>query len=106
MKTQDFLQELKKLDSRLDIIPNKNRTAQGQKFGQGISNIMLGGRDVCAIPSDDIKETFDPHYYYVFPNGAMSPFTSKEDALKRVQKILDLVSTKEGDEEFFAKDDE
>lgn len=105
MRTTEFLQVLKKLDSRLDIVPNPNRTGDKQKSGNGISNIMLEGRDVCAIPSEEIKDNFDPHFYYVFPNGMMAPFASTEDALARVKKTLDLVSTKEGQETFFSKDE-
>lgn len=106
MKTTEFLQVLKKLDDRLEIVPNKNRTAEGQKkFNQGLSNIMLGGQDICPIPSEEIREKFDPNYYYVFPNGMMAPFISSEDALIRVNKILVLISTPEREAKFFEKDE-
>lgn len=106
MKTTEFLKKLKELDERLDIIPNINRTADKQKCGQGISNIMLSGKDIdCPIPSEEIKDYFDPHYYYQFPNGMMAPFRSTEEALEKSKKMIDYVSTKEGNDLFFDKEE-
>lgn len=99
MKTKEFLKELKELDERLDIVPNRNRPADKQKCGNGISNVTLNGRDIdCPVPSEEIKDDFDPHYYYMFPNGMMSPFKTRTEALDRVKKALDPESMKEMEE--------
>lgn len=93
MKTSDFAKELKELDPRLTVDPNPNRP--------GLSNIKVEGKDICPIPSDEIKEETDPHYFYTFPNGMMAAHNSRQEALVKVQKILDYIKTQEGREVFF-----
>lgn len=93
MKTIDFEKELKALDPRIAIVPNMNRP--------GLSNIKLGGRDVCAVPGDEILEESDNGYRYVFPNGVSAKHTSRVEALSRIQSILEMIKTPEGASTFF-----
>jgi hypothetical protein len=93
MKTSDFLSELKAIDPRLDIIENPNRP--------GLSNIKLDGRDICPVPSDEIREDSEANYFYVFPNGMHARHKSREEALERVQGVLEMIKTDEGRDTFF-----
>jgi len=95
MKTKDFENKIKEIDERLYIIDNPNNA--------GISNIMLDGKDVCAIPREEIKETKDPNYYWTFPNGMIAPHNSQEEAHAHIQRVLKLISTDEGKEDFFGE---
>jgi hypothetical protein len=94
MKTSDFEKELKTLDPRLAIVPNPNRA--------GLSNIKLDGRDVCPVPTDDIREEQDPNYTYSFPNGMIAPHNSRTAALDKVHHVLNYIKTEEGREVFFS----
>ena len=94
MKTSDFLKELKEIDARLDIIENPNCP--------GLSNIKLEGRDICPVPSEDIREESDPNYSYSFPNGYIARHNSRQDALNKVHHTLEYIKTEEGREVFFS----
>lgn len=104
MKTSELEKTLKERDSRIEIVPNPNRTAFEQKCGQGLSNVKLDGRDICPCPSDEIREYPDASYYYVFPNGSIAPHNSVEDVMDRVEKVLKYIKTEEGKEVFFSKE--
>lgn len=93
MKTKDFELELKAIDPRLAIIENPNRI--------GLSNVKLDGRDICPVPSDEIKDEPDNNYRYEFPNGMSARHKSKVEVLAQVEQILDMVKTPEGAETFF-----
>lgn len=93
MKTSDFEKELQKIDQRLAIVENPNR--------QGLSNVKLDGKDICPVPSDEIKEKPDPTYTYTFPNGMVTPHNSIEDALTKVNYILEYIQTPYGKDIFF-----
>lgn len=93
MQTKEFEKELKKIDERLEIVPNPNR--------KGLANIKLDGKDVCPIPDGEIKEEADPDYYYTFPNGMSARHKSRPEALSMVQSTLEYIKTPEGNEVFF-----
>ncbi len=93
MTTKDFEVELKAIDPRLAIIENPNRI--------GLSNVKLDGRDICPVPSDEIKDEPDNNYRYEFPNGMSARHKSKAEVLAQVEQILDMVKTPEGAETFF-----
>lgn len=93
MKTSDFEIELKKIDSRLSIVPNPNRA--------GLSNIMIDGKDVCPVPSNEIRDEIDHNYRYEFPNGMSARHKSKSEALAHVHQTLELIKTEEGANQFF-----
>lgn len=95
MKTKDFETELQKLDARLAIVPNPNRS--------GLSNIKLDGRDVCPVPSDEIREEPDNNYRYTMPNGMQPRHKSRSEALAQVETILNLIKTTEGFSTFFER---
>lgn len=95
MKTNDFAEELKALDANLTVIPNPNN--------KGLSNVMYMGRDVCPIPSDEIRDEPDRNYVFTFENGMIARHTSREEALTKVKHILQLVQTEDGRELFFDK---
>lgn len=92
----NFANELAELDTRLTVIRNNN-------YPQ-LANIMLSGRDVCAIPSGEIKDEVDPSYTITFPNGYTIKHRSRTDALAIVKNTLDLIKTTEGNEIFFSKE--
>jgi len=93
MRTSDFLKEIKKIDERLDIVPNRNNV--------GLSNIKINGRDICPIPSEEIKDEPDPFYNYTFPNGMIGRHKSKSEALAQINYVLNLIKTDDGKELFF-----
>ena len=93
MLIKDFLVELKALDPRLDIIENPNCP--------GLSNIKLEGKDICPIPSEEIREESDANYSYTFPNGHMARHNSRADVLQKVNHILEYIKTEEGKEVLF-----
>lgn len=93
MKTKLFEAELKKLDSRLEIVENPNRP--------GLSNIKLEGRDICPVPSEEIKEEPDNNYRYEFPNGMSGRHKSVGEAKAQVEQILEMITTPEGYAQFF-----
>jgi hypothetical protein len=96
MKTTDFAEQIKKIDPRLTIIPNENRP--------GLSNIMFDGRDVCPVPSDEIKEDDDPRYYYVFPNGYSAAHNSVKSALAKIEGLFEKLKDPEKKEAFYSND--
>ena len=97
MTKQELVTRLKAIDERLDVVPNRNNP--------GLSNVLLDGRDVCPCPSDDIREESDRNYTYTFKsNGMSAPHNSWTEIESQVNKILKLISTKEGEELFFAQD--
>lgn len=89
----DFLNELKTIDERLDIVPNPNR--------EQLSNIKLAGVDVCPIPRFDIYDDSDPSYTVTFPNGFKARQKSRKEALAQVHDILERIKTEEGRNLFF-----
>jgi len=93
MTTSDFALELKKLDPRLEIVSNPNRP--------GLSNIKLDGKDICPVPSDEIKDEPDNSYRYEFPNGMSARHKSRSEALAQVEQVLEMIKTPEGHELFF-----
>lgn len=96
MKTiPDFENELKAIDPRLTVIPNPNR--------KGLANIKLEGRDVCPIPSEEIFDKPDVGYKITLPNGWEAQHKSREEALARVNSILEMVKTQEGSDQFFGR---
>ena len=95
MRTSDFLKEIKKLDERLDIVPNRNNP--------GLSNIKIDGRDICPVPSEEIKDEPDPFYNYTFANGMIGRHKSKSEAIAQINHVLNLIKTEEGRDLFFSK---
>ena len=93
MQTKDFEKKLKELDSRLSIVENPNRP--------GLSNIKLDGRDICPVPSGEIKEEADPTYFYTFPNGAQGRHKSQKEALAMVEHTIEFIKTDEGKATFY-----
>ena len=93
----DFLNELKAIDPRLNIVANPNRP--------GLANIKLEGRDVCPIPAVEIFDKPDIGYKITLPNGWEAQHKSKEEALARVNSILELTKTTEGADQFFGRGD-
>lgn len=93
MKITDFEKELQQIDSRLSIISNPNRP--------GLSNIMLSGKDVCPIPSDDIAETPEESRSYALPDGRIIKHRSRREALDFVNGTLGKLEDKEYSEVFF-----
>lgn len=96
MLTSEFAEQLKKLDPRLEIVPNPNR--------KGLSNVKLDGEDICPVPSEIIKEETDPGYVYAFPNGWVAPHNSTKEVLAKVHRILELLKTRDGYELFYGKE--
>lgn len=95
MKTAEFKEELKALDSRLDIVENPNRP--------GLSNIKIDGKDICPVPSENIYEEPDNNYRYEFPNGMSARHKSRSEALAQVMSTLELIKTEEGKSIFFGE---
>lgn len=93
MKTIDFEKELKEMNPDLGIFPNPNNP--------GLSNIKLNGKDICPVPSEEIKEESDPYYNFTFQNGMMAKHKSRPEALSQVQHVLKLIETEEGRDLFF-----
>jgi hypothetical protein len=101
----DFEQELKAIDSRIDIIPNPNR-GPNEENKQGISNIKLGGQDICPIPSDEIFDEPNDNYGYLFPTQVRrSRFKTRPEAIAMVQNILKIMETDDGRDAFLGKGD-
>jgi len=96
MKTSDFEKELQAIDPRLVIVPNVNRP--------GLSNIKLDGRDICPVPSEEIRENPDNNYRYEMPNGMMPRHNSRQEALSKVDAVLKFIATEEGHDTFFNRD--
>ncbi len=91
----DFENELKTIDSRLSVVPNPNR--------EYIANIKLDGTDVCPIPRYEIREHTDPTYTIEMPNGILVPHKSKEEALEHVKRVLELIKTNDGSDQFHGR---
>lgn len=102
MKVNDFLKELKKLDERLEVVPNRNR-GPNEENRNGISNIKLNGQDICPIPSEDIFDEPDSNYGYIFPNGMKGRFKTRPEALSEVERVLKMVKSKDGSDAFMGK---
>jgi len=97
MKLNDFLIEIQKIDPRLTIQVNPNRP--------GLSNIMLDGKDVCPIPTDDLREEDDPRHYYTFPNGYSAPHNSVTSAKQKIHLLLEKLKDPKVAEEFYSNED-
>ena len=90
-KIKDFEKKLKEIDSRLEVVANPNR--------EGISNVKILGKDICPVPSDEIKEKPDPDYYYTFPNGMVGRHNSQEEAIYKAKQVLEFIK-REGEDAF------
>ena len=95
MTISEFEKELKAIDDRLSIVPNVNRPQ--------IANIKLQGRDICPIPSQEIFDDPDPGYKITLPNGWEAQHQCRKGALARVHSTLELIKTKEGEDQFFGR---
>ena len=62
---------------------------------------MLDGRDVCPVPSDEIRDEHDHSYTYTFSNGMIAAHNSRKSALSKVNQVLEYIKTDEGKEVFF-----
>lgn len=89
----DFENELKSLDDRLSIVPNRNYP--------NLANIKLSGKDICPIPAGEIREETDPSYTIVFPNGMVVPHRSRQTALALVKDTLEKIKDKDYHDAFF-----
>lgn len=89
----DFLNELKALDERLDIVDNPN-------YPQ-LANIKLAGVDVCPIPRQMIKDDVDPNYAIIATNGWRMRHKSRPEAIAQVKDVLKSLETPEGNDLFF-----
>jgi hypothetical protein len=86
--------ELQKLDPRFEVRLNSNRP--------GLANVLLDGRDVIALPAEEIREDVDPTYFYTFPNGMQGRHKSYNEVMERSKYILEYIKTEEGKDTFFA----
>lgn len=91
----DFADELRKLDSRLDIVKNPNNPS--------LANIKLDGMDVCPVPYPEIQEESDPNFTITFPNGFTAKHRSIREATALVKDRLEMIKTKEGADIFFGR---
>ncbi len=91
----DFENELKAIDPRLSIVRNPNRPQ--------LANIKLEGRDVCPIPAEEIFDKSDAGYKITLPNGWEVPHKSKEEALNRVNSILETIKNPDEADAFFGR---
>jgi len=91
----DFLNELKAIDERLDIITNPNLP--------GLSNIKFMGADICPIPSDVIYDEPNPSYTFTFANGVSYRHKSRNEALGQVKDVLRLVENEDNLDAFLGR---
>jgi len=91
----DFQEEVMKIDPRLTIVQNPNRS--------NIANIKLDGTDICPIPSHEIRDNPDPTYTMELPNGSTAMHRSRQEALILIQTTLERVKTPEGSDSFFGR---
>lgn len=89
----DLLVELRKIDSRVEIVPNANRP--------GLSNIMVNGQDICPIPSYELQDEHTSDYIYTFPNDIQAPMKTYGEALEMATRILEKLKDPKIAEEFF-----
>lgn len=94
-RTDEFAEELMKLDPRISVVPNPNRDK--------LSNIKIDGTDVCPIPRYEIKENRDNGYCLELPNGTLVPHKSRTEALQMVNNILETIKTQDGADLFFGR---
>ena len=94
-RTDDFAEELMKLDPRISVVPNPNRDK--------LSNIKLDGTDICPIPRYEIREERDVGYCWEAPNGTMLPHKSKSEALLMVKNTLEMIKNPEKADMFFGR---
>lgn len=101
----DFLNELKAIDPRLEIVPNPHR-GLNEENRHAISNIKMNGHDVCPIPSEDIYEEPNDTYGYLFPNQVkLSRFKTRPEALDMVNRILNVTKSRDGMDAFMGTGD-
>lgn len=93
MTIQEFEKELKAIDERLSIVPNRN-------FPE-LANIKLNGKDICPIPSGDIREETDLSYTMTFPNGMCRPHRPRQEALAMVRNTLEKIQDRDYHDAFF-----
>ncbi len=94
-RTDEFAEELMKLDPRISVVPNPNRDK--------ISNIKIDGTDVCPIPRYEIREFRDPGYSIEMPNGVLVPHKSRSEALTLVKHTLKMIENPENADAFFGR---
>lgn len=91
----DFQDELMKIDPRLTIVANPNRTQ--------IANIKIDGVDVCAIPAFEIRDDSDPAYTVEQPNGTYSKHRSRNEALSLVKHTIEQIKNPDNADAFFGR---
>jgi hypothetical protein len=91
----DFLNELKAIDPRLDIVDNPNRPE--------LSNIKLEGVDICPIPRNEIRDERDLGYFMIAPNGWKMFHKSRAEAVGTVNEVLNKIKDPEEYEIFFGR---
>ena len=89
----DFKNEVEAIDDRLTVEQNPNY--------KQLANIKLGGKDICPIPSGEIREESDPTYTFMFPNGMAPRHRSRSEALTLIKDRLELIKDKDGHDSFF-----
>jgi len=87
----DFEKEIQAIDPRFTIVQNMNRRADNGN-SVGLCNIYFEGMnyDLPPIP-EEIKDTSDPTYRYIFPNGYMQAMYSKQEVVERLKDFLTKV---------------
>lgn len=90
---EKLLEELKKIDQRVEIVPNANRP--------GLSNIMVNGQDICPIPSYELQDEHTPDYIYTFPNDMQAPLKTYGEAYEMAARTLEKLKDPKIAEEFF-----
>jgi hypothetical protein len=82
MKTKDFIKQIEALDSRFTVVENPNRA--------GLSNIFFEGQnyDLPVLPTEEIKESPDPRYFYTFPNGYSAPYNDMTTVMIKLKEFL------------------
>ncbi len=92
----DFKDEVEAIDPLLTVIRNPNH--------KNLANIMYDGRDVCSIPSGEIKDEFDPTYMMEFPNGWRAAHRSRRQALEIAKGTVEQMKDADFKEIFYSKE--
>jgi hypothetical protein len=95
--TQQLLNELKEIDSRVELVLNPNRP--------GLSNFKINGMDLCPVPSEYLQLEHSGDYVYNFPNGMAAPFKTYGEAKGLCEFYLNKLKDPEYSKEFFQRDD-
>lgn len=92
----DFKNEVEAIDTKLTVIRNPNH--------KNLANIMYEGRDICSIPSGEIKDDIDPNYMMEFPNGWRAVHRSRTQAIQIVNSTIESMKDPAFKEVFFSKE--